>query len=136
LGTDIWAPVGWELFWARRTEKPILAYRAETLHTPAGQVFLQENVGLNWTPYAGLPDLRRAALRDLGRFLLGETERYGLTLPEIESLSGYLAELAKPAAGEAGTGDGARDRRTGAAGGGVILAPGKDEPPKSRLLGS
>ena len=33
LGTDIWAPVGLELWWARRTEKPILAYAADAADT-------------------------------------------------------------------------------------------------------
>jgi hypothetical protein len=46
LGADITAPVGLELYWARRTEKPILAYRADVSRTPAGQVFIQENAGL------------------------------------------------------------------------------------------
>ena len=48
LGADITAPVGLELYWARRTEKPILAYRADVGRTPAGQVFVQENAGLDW----------------------------------------------------------------------------------------
>src|SRR5512133_1941154 len=48
LGADITAPVGLELWWARRTEKLILGYRAEVMRTPACQVFLQENSGLDW----------------------------------------------------------------------------------------
>lgn len=129
LGADITAPVGQELWWARRTEKPILAYRAEVMRTPACQVFLQENSGLDWRNYRAAPGLRRACLKDLGVFLLRHTERYGLTLPEIEALHGFLGALEKsqPAA--------TPRKATGAAGGGVILAPGKDEPSGARIVG-
>jgi hypothetical protein len=128
LGADIHAPVGLELWWARRTEKPILSYAANVTHTPAGQVFLQENAGLAWQRFADLPSLRRLILPDLGRFLLAHAERYGVTLAEVETLRGLEAALAKtvpPAAPR---------QATGASGGGVILAPGKDEPRGARLL--
>ncbi len=129
LGADIVAPVGHELWWARRTEKPILAYRAEVTRTPACQVFLQENNALEGTGYRDGAGLRRAALKDLSLFLLRHSERYGLTLPEIEALHGFLANLegSQPAA--------APRKATGAAGGGVILAPGKDQPAGARVLG-
>jgi hypothetical protein len=129
LGADIWAPVGLELWWARRTDKPILAYRRDEIRTPAGQVFLQENADLTWTSHRDLPGLRRAAMRDLGRFLLGNVSRYGLTLPEIEALNGHIAGLEKTALAAA------PPKAKGAGGGGVILAPGKDEPPGARIVG-
>lgn len=129
LGQDISAPVGLELWWARRTEKPILAYYTDGPRTPAGQVFLQENAALPWTRYADLPALRRAVLADLSRFLLNHADRYGLTLTEIETLHGYIAALGRSEPPPA------PPKATGAAGGGVILAPGKDEPPGARLVG-
>ena len=129
-GKDTWAPVGLELWWARRTEKPILAYQSDVLHTPAGQVFLQENADLDWRRYARLPDLRRAALSDLSRFLLAHAERYGLTVVETESLRGFMAALNKSEPSVS-----APAKATGASGGGVILAPGKDEPVGARLVG-
>jgi hypothetical protein len=129
LGPDIWAPVGLELWWARRTEKPILAYEADVLHTPAGLAFRQENGGLDWTRYAQLADLRRIVLKDLSRFLLSHAERHGLTLLEIESLHAFLATLDKSAPLAAPA------KATGAGGGGVILAPGKDQPPGAHLVG-
>jgi hypothetical protein len=129
LGPDIWAPVGLELWWARRTEKPTLAYHADVLRTPAGQVFFKENAGLEWKGFANLPALRRQVLVDLSRFLLGHVDRYGLTLPEVGALHSFMTKL--------GTMEpvGAPAKATGAGGGGIILAPGKDEPPGARLLG-
>ncbi|HEX9116394.1 MAG TPA: hypothetical protein VGA61_10020 [Anaerolineae bacterium] len=131
LGADITAPVGLELWWAQRTEKPVLAYSAETVRTPAGHVFWQENAHLDWHPFATPAGLRRATLADLGRFLLAHSDRYGVTIMERETLRGVLAGLEKtqpPAAGAPG-------KAGGAAGGGVILAPGKDRPAGAQVLG-
>jgi hypothetical protein len=129
MGTDITAPVGQELWWAARTDKVVLAYRAETMRTPAGHVFLQENAGLDWRTYADLPTLRRILLRDLGQFLLRHTDRYGITLTEIQALQGFLGSIEKsqPA--------GAPRKARGAGGGGVILAPGKDQPAGAQVIG-
>ncbi len=142
LGADITAPVGLELWWARRTEKPILAYAIGSLRTPAGQVFLQENAGLGWTPPlppqrmppqrlpADGPTLRRAVSSDLSRFLLVHADRYGVTLAEAERLHAFIASLEKPTPLPS-----APPKAAGAGGGGVILAPGKDQPPGARLIG-
>ena len=70
LGQDIVAPVGLELWWARRTEKPIVAYTPESLRTPACQVFYQDNIFLDWRSYTDVSGLRRAFLLDMCRFLL------------------------------------------------------------------
>jgi hypothetical protein len=127
MGRDIWAPVGWELWWARRTEKPLMAYRQDAPRTPAGHVFLQEHTDLPWQHFATLTELRRIIVIDLGRFLLENHERYGLTVTEATSLRAYL-ERSKQAAPTTAAG------AQGAGGGGIILAPGKDEPPGSRLV--
>jgi hypothetical protein len=129
LGADIWAPVGLELWWAQRTEKPILAYGADLRRTPAGQVFYQEHALLGWKRFSDLSHLRRLVLADLGRFLASHAEPYGLTLIEAELLRGFMAKLSKPEPSEVS------GHATGAGGGGVILAPGKDEPPGARLVG-
>ncbi len=133
LGVDITAPVGLELYWARRTEKPIFAYRMETNRTPAGQVFLQETSVLDWRRCRDLAALRRHVLADLSRFLLGNTERYGITVLEAERLRVFIESLEKAAA-EPDSGQPA-PKPAGAGGGGVILAPGKDEPRGARLIG-
>jgi hypothetical protein len=129
FGADIWAPVGLELWWAQRTETPILAYHADLRRTPAGQVFYQEHVWLGWKRFGDLSHLRRLLLADLSRFLVSHAERYGLTLIEIELLRGFLSKLDAPDSSAI------PGQATGAAGGGVILAPGKDEPPGARLVG-
>jgi hypothetical protein len=129
LGADIWAPVGLELWWAQRTEKPILAYGADLRRTPAGQVFYQEHAWLGWKRFSDLRHLRRLLLADLSRFLVSHAERYGLTLIEIELLRGLMSKL------DTSESTAVPGKATGAGGGGVILAPGKDEPPGARLVG-
>lgn len=136
LGADIVAPVGLELWWARRTAKPILAYFAEGGRTPAGQVFLQENALLDWKRYSDLPALRRAFVKDICRYLLAHTDQYGVTVAEAETLRGLLAEQEKAAAPKPSAAAPAATRPAGAGGGGVILAPGKDEPPGARIIGA
>ncbi len=128
LGRDICAPVGLELWWALRTEKPVNAYRAAAPRTPAGQVFLQQNAFLAWSDYATLPALRRAFLKDIGRFLLAHPDRYGVGLVEAETLRVFMARLDEIAPMPA------PPKAAGAAGGGVILAPGKDTPRGTRVI--
>jgi hypothetical protein len=129
LGADIWAPVGLELWWAQRTEKPIMAYRADGLRTPAAQAFLREHAMLDWQPFADLQQqLRRVFSRDIARFLVSHAERYGLTLIEAEMLREFLARLDQPPPVTVA------ETVRGAGGGGVILAPGKDEPIGARLI--
>ncbi len=138
LGRDIAAPVGLELWWARRTEKPVLAYTAEGLRTPACQVFFQDNFYLDWHPFPDAVSLRRLFLLDICRFLLAHDERYGVTVVETEALRGFMARLEKPAAvvpGRAPAREGPLARPQGAGGGGVILAPGKDTPRGARIIG-
>lgn len=126
LGLDIVAPVGLELWWARRTEKPIRSYAAGGVRTPAGQVFWQENALLDWTRYGDLPGLRRSFIKDISRFLLAHPDRYGLTLLEAETLRSVIAESGRAPAVAPPPMDAAIASATGAGGGGVILAPGKD----------
>jgi hypothetical protein len=133
-GADITAPVGLELYWARRTEKPIFAYRSDVARTPACQVFVQENADLDWRRHHDLALLRRQVMADLSRFLLAHAERYGVTVLEAQRLHGYIAALEKQAATEQDAVS-APPKLAGAGGGGVILAPGKDEPRGARLVG-
>ena len=135
MGFDIWAPVGLELWWALRTEKPILAYDQQVVRTPAGQVFWQENAGLDWTRGADPISLCRLVMADLNRFSLTHAQRYGLTPLEIERLHTYQMRLRK-AIREARdkTGPETAPEIAGAGGGGVILAPGKDVPPGAQLI--
>ncbi len=145
LGADITAPVGLELWWARRTEKPIFAYRAEGAWTPAGRVFFQDNADLDWRRCGDPVTLQRLVLTDLSRFLLAHADRYGVTLLEIERLRLYIAELEKvistsnrqpiPEMRSKIVQGIIEGEITGAGGGGVILAPGKDQPVGARVVG-
>ncbi len=138
LGHDIVAPVGLELWWARRTEKPVLAYTAEGLRTPACQVFYQDNIFLDWRTFPDLVTLRRTFLLDMSRFLLGHAERYGVTVPGgrgAARLCGAAGEAGKPVPGRAPAREGPLAKAQGAGGGGVILAPGKDTPRGARIVG-
>jgi hypothetical protein len=138
LGHDIAAPVGLELWWARRTEKPILAYTPEGMRTPACQVFYQDNLYLDWRTFGDSVTLRRVFLRDISHFLLRHTERYGVTVPEAEALRGFMTLLEKPATvvpDKAPGRPGPLSKAQGAGGGGVILAPGKDTPRGARIVG-
>lgn len=134
LGADITAPVGLELYWAQRTEKPIYAYRSDVSRTPAGQVFVQETAWLDWRRYADLATLRRQVVADLSRFLLSNAERYGITLMEAQRLHLYIGALEKAA--NAQIEQVVAPKPAGAGGGGVILAPGKDQPVGARLVGN
>jgi hypothetical protein len=137
FGADIVAPVGLELWWARRTEKPILAYASPSLRTPAGQVFWQENAGLDWARYHNAAALRRAFNRDIRHFLLAHAARYELGAVEVETLRLLIAQTARagPLAAETpGPPDAEEARARGASGGGVILAPGKDAPRGARVV--
>lgn len=133
MGADITAPVGLELYWAQRTEKPRYAYRRDISRTPAGQVFVQDTAWLDWRRYADLAALRRLVMADLSRFLLSNAERYGVTLLEAQQLHGYIGALEKSAAAQAEQTFALKP--AGAGGGGVILAPGKDQPIGARLVG-
>ncbi len=138
LGRDIVAPVGLELWWARRTEKPIVGYAATGNRTPACQVFFQDNLPLDWRTYDNLAGLRRAFLLDMSRFLLAHSERYGVTVVEVEILRGFVHRLEKstsasPSRDQAD--EGSLTKALGAGGGGVILAPGKDTPRGARIIG-
>jgi len=138
LGADITAPVGLELYWAQRTEKPTRAYRMNVSRTPAGQVFVQETAGLDWRRCADLAALRRHVLADLSRFLLSNAERYGITVIEAQRLHTFIGALEKAAANAPANepaGEQPKPAPAGAGGGGVILAPGKDEPRGARLVG-
>lgn len=134
LGRDIVAPVGLELWWARRTEKPVLGYLLEGHRTPAGQVFAQENIATGWTRF-GPTGLRRAFLKDMAHFLLAHPDRYGVTVTEAETLKGMITLLDRAPAEWASKAQEESSKLRGAGGGGVILAPGKDVPRGARVVG-
>ena len=56
-------------------------------------------------------------------------------MTEAEALRGFMAQLEKAAAERGPRREGPLAKAQGAAGGGVILAPGKDEPRGARIVG-
>ena len=112
---------GWNSIGRNAPRKPIYAYRSDVSRTPAGQVFVQETAWLDWRRYADLATLRRQVVADLSRFLLGNAERYGITLMEAQRLHLYIGALEKAA--NAQIEQVVAPKPAGAGGGGVILAP-------------
>ena len=125
LGRDVRAPVGAELWAARRASKPVLAYRKNVRRTQAAQAFVR-HAALEWTAY----DAPRQAAR-LVQIALVEAILSRGPVPPVErnTLRGFLEQLRH---GELET---PSLEEGGADGGGVILVPGKDLPAGGVLVG-
>lgn len=120
MGKDITAPAGAEWFSAWKLERAILPLRVAGLPTPAGQDFLRM-LPRGWQPFRSRAELARIITLDLIDLLNHPTNRYGLTVTELELLSNHrhrLNQLAMPRKDELG----------GAEGGGVLLDIGHREP--------
>lgn len=129
LGTDIRAPVGVELITARQTRKTILAFlKEETARTPAARVFVRD-AQVSWMPFHSGQELETLIQKVLAQRILERAESYAISPVEWETLSALVEqpsyEMAEQEPGEA----------SGAAGGGVIIAPGHDLPPGGVLVG-
>lgn len=132
LGVDITAPVGWELWIAKKAGKVPLGFAKNIARSPAAMVFYRES-GLAWVAYDEPPELMALIQQHLAQRLLEQPTTYGLTLAEWETLSAFRGERAQGS--QRGDIAQAEDRtRSGAGKGGVILAPGK-LPPGGVLVG-
>ncbi len=128
LGTDIRAPVGLELITAQRAGKTVLAFlKEETPRTPAAMAFVRD-ARVNWILFRSGQDLEILIQKALARRILERAESYAISPVEWETLSALVEETsyeeAKPEHTEA----------SGAAGGGVIIAPGRDLPPEGVMV--
>lgn len=92
LGNDITAPAGLEWVTAWRLERPVLPLRRSPRPTPAAQEF-QRLSPLSWIDFATATDLARIVAVDVARLLKHPSNRYGLTMPELERLEAYLRRL-------------------------------------------
>lgn len=130
LGTDIRAPVGWELITARRAQKTILAFlKEETVRTPAARVFIRD-AQVSWTPFHSGQELETLIQKALAQRILERAESYAISPAEWETLSALVEqEEYKDMA------DQELREASGAGGGGVIIAPGHDLPPGGVLVG-
>ncbi|MEM7348900.1 MAG: hypothetical protein AAF485_32120 [Chloroflexota bacterium] len=86
LGGDIRAPIGLELYTARRFGKQPLAFLKRGLaRTSAGEIFRKESK-LPWEPFTTATDLSRQVQQWLVRHLVQQASHYGLTVSEVEKL--------------------------------------------------
>lgn len=126
MGRDITAPAGAEWFLAWKLERSVLPLRVSGLPTPAGQDFLRI-LPRGWQPFRNGQELARIVTLDLIEILNHPTNRYGLTVTELELLSTHrqrLHHLATPAHRTTQKGE----NLGGAEGGGILLDLGHREP--------
>lgn len=120
MGKDITAPAGAEWFLSWKLERSVLPLRLAGLPTPAGQDFVRL-LPSGWKHFRNSQDLVRIVTLDLIELLNHPTNRYGLTVTELELLNTHrrrLASLPIQSPKELG----------GAEGGGVLLDVGHREP--------
>lgn len=124
VGTDIRAPVGLELITARRVRKITLAFlKEETARTPAARVFISD-AQVNWTPFHSGQELETLIQKALAQRILERAESYAISPVELETLLALMEQPSYKEMGEQEPGE-----ASGAGGGGVIIAPGRDLPP-------
>ena len=129
LGQDISAPMGWELWSARRAGIQPLAYARDVTRTLAAMDFAARSE-LSWISYKEAAELLSMVQEALARALVADPARYGLGVPEWQVLSQHLEDL-KTAQDE-----GLAEDRPGSAGkGAVILSPEQAAASGGVLLG-
>jgi len=113
LGRDITAPAGTEWYLGWKLERSILPMCAVVRRTPAAQEFVRNFPG-EWKRFHSRAELARLVTLDLVRILNHTTNRYGLSVHDLELLKLHATRIMKEAPdlrGEPG----------GAEGGGVLL---------------
>lgn len=126
MGRDITAPAGaeWHLAW--KLERDILPLRIPAHRTPAAQEFMRMAF-VDWGVFRSHAELARLITLDLTRILNHPTNRYGLTVNDLELLSLHAQRTLKHApATEAEPG--------GAEGGGILLDTAHGEELDDELL--
>jgi hypothetical protein len=137
MGQDITAPAGaeWHLAW--ELERSILPLRHGQRLTPAAQAFMSSTAPFRWQQFHNTTELSRIVSLDLVRILDHPTNRYGLTVSELELVRLHGKRTRATATPQ-------RDPRSdqppaidpgGAEGGGVLLDIGHEEPIDGVALG-
>lgn len=126
MGEDITAPSGAEWFCAWQLERSVLPLRRLSRPTPAAQDFMRLYPG-QWGGFQNNEELYRVITQDLTRLLNHPTNRYGLTVTEMELLSLHARRLER-------RGQTAPLEPGGAEGGGVLLDLGHREPTEGVAL--
>ena len=132
LGRDITAPAGAEWQLALQLERSLLPLRAAHVRlTPAGQEFLHKNPFIRWQEFDSAAELAQIVTLDLLEMLNHRTNRYGLSITELETLRLHSERLQKRAAARAAS---MVHEPGGAEGGGVIIDPLRSETAEDLLL--
>ena len=131
VGADITAPMGAELYVARRSGKRIVALLKETSRTPAAYVFVKQ-LPEEWQRFSEQRELERLFRRSLVDQILERPEGLGIDVADWEALSVLSTELVDEASPhdeeEAVRPDG------GAGGDAVIVSPTRDVPSGGVLI--
>jgi hypothetical protein len=120
MGADITAPAGaeWHLAW--QLERSVYPLKTDVRRSSAGSEFMR-SAPISWQRFRNATELARLVTMDLVRMLQHPTNRYGLTVTELEllALHGKRMQRTQVALG---------NEPGGAEGGGVILDSGRREP--------
>lgn len=130
LGHDITAPSGaeWDLAW--KLERSVFPLRTQGKLTPAGEEFTR-NVFIKWTIFRSATELARIVTQDLINILNHPTNRYGLSVNDLERLQLHARQLDREAREAASM----VHEPGGAEGGGVLLDNLRSEPTAGVLIG-
>lgn len=118
LGRDITAPAGTEWYLGWKLERSVMPLAAAVRRTPAAQEFVRQFPG-EWARFRSYAELARMITLDVIRILNHPTNRYGLTVNDLELLKLHSTQIRKRAS-EIGAVPGG-DEPSGAEGGGVLL---------------
>jgi hypothetical protein len=132
LGSDIAAPVGSELYAARKSGKGIAAFLKEGPRTSAARAFIRESA-VEWKPFDNEESLRSLLHKSLASRMLKHPEAYRLSVADWEALSDLTAGLEQEIA------DRRREATTPHGGAGtnaVIVSPERDLPSEGVLIES
>jgi hypothetical protein len=95
LGTDIRAPIGFELYLSRSIgRRPIFFRKKEITRTLAANDFIRSlSHYASWLIFENLADLRYQALNHIGQSILDQADYYTLKNKEYEKLSTFMKDL-------------------------------------------
>jgi hypothetical protein len=130
LGSDIAAPVGSELYTARKSGKGVEAFLKEGPRTSAARAFMKE-AAIQWKPFGNEVSLRSLLQKSLASRMLKHPEAYRLSIADWEALSALTAEP------ERETADQRQEATTPHGGAGtdaVIVSPERDLPSQAVLI--
>jgi len=121
FATDIRAPVGVELYAARRAGKAPLAFLKDATRTPAARIFVK-GAKLDWIAFRSGEELKALIQKALAQRILERAQAFALNLNDLEKLSAFLEGLGREKELRV------PEEASGAREGGVIISPSRDLP--------